>query len=70
MRRTPHHHAACSTRGAGASTRLVGNTWPRWSWAFGLERGPMKTTHSYTNDQALLDGPPRKDDLRRARAAA
>ncbi|MFY1828488.1 type I glyceraldehyde-3-phosphate dehydrogenase [Myxococcus fulvus] len=37
---------------------------------FGLERGLMTTTHSYTNDQALLDVPHRKGDLRRARAAA
>ncbi|KYF96198.1 glyceraldehyde-3-phosphate dehydrogenase [Sorangium cellulosum] len=38
--------------------------------AFGLERGLMTTTHSYTNDQVLLDVPHRKGDLRRARAAA
>jgi glyceraldehyde 3-phosphate dehydrogenase len=38
--------------------------------AFGLERGLMTTIHSYTNDQALLDVPHRKGDLRRARAAA
>jgi glyceraldehyde 3-phosphate dehydrogenase len=30
----------------------------------------MTTIHSYTNDQALLDLPHRKGDLRRARAAA
>lgn len=34
----------------------------------GIERGFMTTTHSYTNDQNLLDLPHR--DLRRARAAA
>ena len=38
--------------------------------SFGLEHGLMTTTHSYTNDQALLDVPHRKGDLRRARAAA
>jgi glyceraldehyde 3-phosphate dehydrogenase len=38
--------------------------------SFGLERGLMTTTHSYTNDQALLDVPHRKGDLRRSRAAA
>jgi glyceraldehyde 3-phosphate dehydrogenase len=38
--------------------------------SFGLERGLMTTTHSYTNDQALLDVPHRKGDWRRARAAA
>jgi glyceraldehyde 3-phosphate dehydrogenase len=37
---------------------------------FGIERGLMTTIHSYTNDQALLDIPHRKGDLRRARAAA
>jgi glyceraldehyde 3-phosphate dehydrogenase len=37
---------------------------------FGVERGLMTTVHSYTNDQALLDLPHRKGDLRRARAAA
>jgi glyceraldehyde 3-phosphate dehydrogenase len=38
--------------------------------AFGLQRGLMTTIHSYTNDQAVLDLPHRKGDLRRARAAA
>jgi glyceraldehyde 3-phosphate dehydrogenase len=38
--------------------------------AFGLQRGLMTTIHSYTNDQAILDIPHRKGDLRRARAAA
>jgi glyceraldehyde 3-phosphate dehydrogenase len=37
---------------------------------FGLKRGLMTTIHSYTNDQAVLDIPHRKGDLRRARAAA
>jgi glyceraldehyde 3-phosphate dehydrogenase len=37
---------------------------------FGIKRGLMTTIHSYTNDQALLDVPHRKGDLRRARAAA
>jgi glyceraldehyde 3-phosphate dehydrogenase len=36
--------------------------------AFGLEKGFMTTTHSYTNDQRILDLPHK--DLRRARAAA
>jgi len=35
---------------------------------FGMEKGFMTTTHSYTNDQRLQDLP--HDDLRRARAAA
>jgi glyceraldehyde 3-phosphate dehydrogenase len=37
---------------------------------FGIRRGLMTTIHSYTNDQAILDIPHRKGDLRRARAAA
>ncbi len=37
---------------------------------FGLKGGLMTTVHSYTNDQALLDIPHRKGDLRRSRAAA
>jgi glyceraldehyde 3-phosphate dehydrogenase len=36
--------------------------------AFGVEKGFMTTTHSYTNDQRVLDLPHK--DLRRARAAA
>ncbi len=37
---------------------------------FGIKFGLMTTVHSYTNDQAVLDIPHRKGDLRRARAAA
>jgi glyceraldehyde 3-phosphate dehydrogenase len=37
---------------------------------FGIVHGLMTTIHSYTNDQAVLDIPHRKGDLRRARAAA
>ena len=35
-----------------------------------IESGIMTTVHAYTGDQMLLDGPHRKGDLRRARAAA
>jgi glyceraldehyde 3-phosphate dehydrogenase len=38
--------------------------------SFGIKHGLMTTVHSYTNDQAVLDIPHRKGDLRRARAAA
>ncbi|MGT2637226.1 type I glyceraldehyde-3-phosphate dehydrogenase [Streptococcus ratti] len=38
--------------------------------AFGITVGTMTTIHSYTGDQMTLDGPHRKGDLRRARAAA
>jgi glyceraldehyde 3-phosphate dehydrogenase len=37
---------------------------------FVIKAGLMTTIHSYTNDQAVLDIPHRKGDLRRARAAA
>lgn len=37
---------------------------------FGIECGVMTTIHAYTGDQNTLDGPHRKGDLRRARAAA
>jgi glyceraldehyde 3-phosphate dehydrogenase len=36
--------------------------------AFGVEKGLMTTTHAYTGDQNLVDGP--HSDARRARAAA
>jgi glyceraldehyde 3-phosphate dehydrogenase len=37
---------------------------------FGIKQGLMTTVHAYTNDQAVLDIPHRKGDLRRSRAAA
>lgn len=38
--------------------------------SFGIKVGTMTTVHSYTGDQMVLDGPHRKGDFRRARAAA
>ena len=38
--------------------------------AFGIKSGIMSSIHSYTGDQMTLDGPQRKGDLRRSRAAA
>jgi len=38
--------------------------------SFGIKRGMLTTIHAYTNDQALLDVPHRKGNVRRARAAA
>ncbi len=38
--------------------------------AFPVQGGIMTTVHAYTGDQMVLDGPHRKGDLRRARAAA
>ena len=35
-----------------------------------IVRGIMTTVHAFTGDQMVLDGPHRKGDLRRARAAA
>ena len=35
-----------------------------------IQAGIMTTVHAYTGDQMVLDGPHRKGDLRRARAAA
>ena len=37
---------------------------------YGIVEGLMTTIHAYTNDQNTLDGPHRKGDFRRARAAA
>ena len=38
--------------------------------AFPIQSGIMTTVHAYTGDQMPLDGPQRKGDLRRSRAAA
>ncbi len=38
------------------------------NWA--VQSGIMSTIHAYTGDQMTLDGPQRKGDLRRSRAAA
>ena len=38
--------------------------------AFPIKSGIMSTIHAYTPDQMLLDGPHKKGDLRRSRAAA
>ncbi|MGI6743921.1 MAG: type I glyceraldehyde-3-phosphate dehydrogenase [Eubacteriales bacterium] len=38
--------------------------------AFPIKAGIMTTIHAYTGDQMVLDGPHRKGNLRRARAAA
>ena len=38
--------------------------------AFPIQSGIMCTIHAYTGDQMTLDGPQRKGDKRRSRAAA
>ena len=59
-----HHiisNASCTTNCLAPAIKVLNNT-------FGIEKGIMTTTHSYTADQNLLDLPHK--DLRRARAAA
>jgi len=59
-----HHvisNASCTTNCLAPLAKVLLDT-------FGIQRGFMTTTHAYTGDQALLDGPHK--DLRRARAAA
>ncbi len=54
-------NASCTTNALAPVVKVLHET-------FGLRKGLMNTTHSYTNDQMLLDLP--HPDLRRARAAA
>ncbi|MPZ75382.1 MAG: type I glyceraldehyde-3-phosphate dehydrogenase [Deltaproteobacteria bacterium] len=59
-----HHivsNASCTTNCLAPVAKVLHDT-------FGIERGLMTTTHSYTNDQRILDL--MHKDLRRARAAA
>lgn len=53
--------ASCTTNALAPVVKVLHES-------FGVVRGLMNTTHSYTNDQQLLDLP--HADLRRARAAA
>ncbi len=52
--------ASCTTNCLAPMTKVIED-------AFGIEKALMTTTHSYTADQVLVDGPHK--DLRRARAA-
>jgi len=54
--------ASCTTNCLAPVAKVLHET-------FGIEHGLMTTVHSYTNNQALLDTPHKKD-FRRARAAA
>ena len=54
-------NASCTTNCLAPIAKVLNDT-------FGIEQGYMTTIHSYTNDQAVLDGP--HSDLRRARSAA
>jgi len=61
-----HHllsNGSCTTNCLAPVAKVLHGT-------FGIQQGLMTTIHSYTNDQAVLDIPHRKGDLRRARAAA
>jgi len=55
-------NASCTTNCLAPMTKVIDDN-------FDIIQGLMTTIHSYTNDQALLDSPHRKD-LRRGRAAA
>ncbi|MGT2771888.1 type I glyceraldehyde-3-phosphate dehydrogenase [Streptococcus marimammalium] len=56
--------------GASCTTNCLAPMAAALNDAFGLKVGTMTTIHGYTSDQMTLDGPHRKGDFRRARAAA
>jgi glyceraldehyde 3-phosphate dehydrogenase len=55
--------ASCTTNCLAPMTKALNDAYP-------IQSGIMTTVHAYTGDQMVLDGPHRKGDLRRARAAA
>ena len=55
--------ASCTTNCLAPMANALNNYAP-------VQSGIMTTVHAYTGDQMVLDGPHRKGDLRRARAAA
>ncbi len=55
--------ASCTTNCLAPMAKALNDKYPILS-------GIMTTVHAYTGDQMILDGPHRKGDLRRARAAA
>ena len=55
--------ASCTTNCLAPMANALNNYAP-------IKSGIMTTVHAYTGDQMVLDGPHRKGDLRRARAAA
>ncbi|MBJ8326180.1 type I glyceraldehyde-3-phosphate dehydrogenase [Streptococcus pacificus] len=56
--------------GASCTTNCLAPMAAALNNAFGVQVGTMTTIHAYTGDQMTLDGPHRKGDFRRARAAA
>ena len=55
--------ASCTTNCLAPMAKALNDALP-------IQSGIMTTVHAYTGDQMVLDGPHRKGDLRRARAAA
>ena len=55
--------ASCTTNCLAPMANTLNNIYP-------IVSGIMTTVHAFTGDQMVLDGPHRKGDLRRARAAA
>ena len=55
--------ASCTTNCLAPMTKALNELAP-------IQSGIMSTIHAYTGDQMTLDGPQRKGDLRRSRAAA
>ena len=55
--------ASCTTNCLAPMANTLNQLYP-------IQSGIMTTVHAYTGDQMVLDGPHRKGDLRRARAAA
>ena len=55
--------ASCTTNCLAPMAKALNDLAP-------IESGIMSTIHAYTGDQMTLDGPQRKGDLRRSRAAA
>ena len=55
--------ASCTTNCLAPMAKALNDTYP-------IKSGIMSTIHAYTPDQMLLDGPHKKGDLRRSRAAA
>ncbi|MBQ3773490.1 MAG: type I glyceraldehyde-3-phosphate dehydrogenase, partial [Pseudobutyrivibrio sp.] len=56
--------------GASCTTNCLAPMAKTLNDKFGVVEGLMTTIHAYTGDQMTLDGPQRKGDLRRSRAAA
>ena len=55
--------ASCTTNCLAPMAKTLNDLYP-------IESGIMCTVHAYTGDQMILDGPQRKGNLRRSRAAA